>query len=254
MGNLIKFEFHKVFRSKYLYIIFGIGLVFAFVNALMMWGLNAIMEEVGEPTTPYSGYLNAKSALAGTASFSTFAGIFVGIFATEDFTQHTIKNIIGRGYSRLQLYFSKYIVSLVLVIALAILQVLASLALGFALFGDGGLPIDDNVFLIFLCQLLCVITFHSVFFAISFSVAKVGLAIVINILAFSLITTIVALIDTFANIPDVQFTYYLVDGILANLCQPYTNMDVVPLGIGLLFAYIAVSQTAGILLARKKQF
>ena len=205
MGKLIRFEFRKVFRSKYMYIIFGIGLLFAFISPITILASNALMEEMGQMTVPYSGYLCAKSALA--SSFSTFIGIFIGIFATEDFTQHTNKNIVGRGYSRLHLYFSKYIVSLVLTVGFAVLQILLSLILGFALFGDGGLSIDDNVFLIFLGQLLCVIAYHSFFFGISYAISKVGFAIVVNIIATSGIATILALIDLFVNEEKMSASY-----------------------------------------------
>lgn len=252
MGNLIKFEFRKVLRSKYMYIIFGIGILGAFVTPLMIVASNLVSQELGMATTPFSGYLSAKTALS--SSFSTFIGIFIGIFATEDFAQHTNKNIIARGYHRLQLYFSKYIVSLILCVAFAILQILFSLILGFALFGDGGLSIDDNVAVIFLGQLVCVLAFHAFFFGVSYAVNRTGLAIVINLIATSGISTILGLIDAFANNQELKLSYYWIDGVLLNLSQPYTDTDKILPGLLIMVGLIGLSHLLGILVARKKQF
>ena len=165
MLQLIKFEFRKIFRSKYMYIIFGIGLLMTLLTVPMIRLLNNIMEEIGQPTTPYSGYYAGKSAL--TTAFALMAGIFVGIFACEDFAQGTNKNIIGKGYNRLSLFYSKYLVSLILTVGYALLSILLSLGLGYAIYGDGGMSVDDNVAVIFICQLVCVIAYHAFFFAVS---------------------------------------------------------------------------------------
>ena len=252
MGNLIKFEFRKVLRSKYMYIILGIGVLSALLTPVTIWAMNLFAEELGQPVTPFSAYLSAKAAIG--SSFSLFAGIFIGIFATEDFAQHTNKNIIARGYSRLQLYFSKYIVSLVILIAFALLQVLVSLSLGAIMFGDGGLSIDDNLAIIIFGQLLCILAYHSLFFGISYAISKTAGAIIINVLVTQAVTTILTLIDIFLNNEELVLTYYWIDGVLSNLSQPYTDTSVILPGVFILLGVIALSQTLGILTARRKQF
>ena len=252
MLELIKFEFRKVLRSKYMYIILGIGVVFALFTPVTIWAMNLIAEQLEQPTTPFSAYLSAKAAIG--SSFSLFAGIFIGIFATEDFAQHTNKNIIARGYTRLQLYFSKYIVSLCLLICFALLQVLASLALGAIMFGDGGLSIDDNLAVIIFGQLLCILAYHSLFFGISYAISKTAGAIIINVLVTQAVSTILALIDIFINNEELVLSYYWIDGVLSNLSQPYTDLDVVLPGVFILLGIIALSQALGILTARKKEF
>ena len=252
MLELIRFEFRKVLRSKYMYIIFGIGLIFALLTPVTIWGVNLFAEELGQPVTPFSAYLSAKAAIG--SSFSLFAGIFIGIFATEDFAQHTNKNIIARGYTRLQLYFSKYIVSLVLCVGFALLQVLFSFALGAAMFGDGGLTIDDNLAVIIFGQLLCILAYHSLFFGVSYAISKTAGAIIINVLVINVVSTILALIDVFVNNEEITLSYYWIDGVLSNLSQPYTDTSVILPGVFILLGVIALSQTLGILVSRKKQF
>ena len=166
MGKLLKFEFRKLLRSKILYIILGISVVFVIMNALVLVLLDNIMREIDvELISSYSAYGFTKGAL--TNSFVTIAGVFVAIYATEDFTHGTCKNVIAKGYKRLQVYFSKYIVSLIAIIAIAILCVAASLGMGLALFVNDFGSIADNVPVIIIGQLLCVIVFHSMFFTIA---------------------------------------------------------------------------------------
>ena len=252
MLQLIKFEFRKVLRSKYMHIIFGIGLVLTLIMVMTTKALNIILLEIGESEIPYSGYFCGKSALA--TAFSLMTGIFVAIFACEDFNQQTNKNIIAKGYKRLELFYSKYIVSLILTVSFAIILVLSSLGLGYALYGDGGFTINDNVAVIFLSQLLCAIAYHAFFFAVSYSVARPAPALAINIVVPSALQIVVGIIDIILNKEDFHITDYVIDGVLANLSSATTNTDIILLGVIMLLVYIALSHGLGILVARKKQF
>ena len=252
MLQLIKFEFRKIFRSKYMYIIFGIGLVVTLLTVSLIGFTNAMLEELGQPTVPYSGYYAGKSAL--TSAFALMTGIFVGIFACEDFSQGTNKNIIGKGYNRLSLFYSKYIVSLILCVGYAIILVLLSLGLGYAIYGDGGMSVDDNVAVIFICQLVCVIAYHAFFFAVSYSLARTAPAIVINIVVPSVLEIIIAIIDILINSEEFLLANFVIDGALANLSATYTNTDIILPSMLVLVGYIALSNGLGILFARKKQF
>lgn len=252
MLKLIKFEFRKVFRSKYMYIIFGIGLALTLIAVLMTKAMNSILEEIGESPVPYSGYYSGKSAIG--SSFSLFIGIFIGIFACEDFHQQTNKNIIAKGYNRLSLFYSKYIVSLTLSLGYAIILILTSLGLGYAVYGDGGMNIDDNVAVIFLTQLLCVIAYHAFFFFISYSIAKTGAAIAINIVAPMAASTLIAIFDILINNPDFKIANYVIDGVLLNVSSTYTETGLILPGSLLLLAYIILSNGLGVYIASKKQF
>ena len=252
MLKLIKFEFRKVFRSKYLYIIFGIGLFITLVTIPMIWLANSVLAEIGEPTVPYSGYYAGKTAL--TSCFALMTGIFIGIYACEDFAQGTNKSIIGKGYNRLALFYSKYLVSLILLVGYAIILVLASLGLGYAIYGDGGMSVDDNVAVIFLGQLLCVIAYHAFFFAVSYSIGKTAAAIAINIVVPAVLEVIIAIIDVLINSEDFLLQNFVIDGALANLSSTFTNTDILLPSMLVLLGYIAICNGLGILIAQRKQF
>lgn len=252
MLKLIKFEFRKVFTSKYMYIIFGIGLFMTLLSVLMVKAINTIAEQMGESPIPYSGYLAAKAALS--SSFSLVSGIFIGIFACEDFQRKTNKNIVGKGYNRLELFYSKYLVSLSLTVAYAVILVLLSLGIGYLAYGDGGIKIDENVAVIFLMQLLCVISYHAFFFFVSYSVSRIGAAIAINIIVPALLEGLVAIVDIIINNPNFKIGDYIIDGVMINITSPYTNTDLLLVSMLLLIGYIIISNVLGALIANKKQF
>ena len=250
--NLIKFEFRKVFRSKYMYIIYGIGLFITLITLLMTKALNSILEEAGQTPVPYSGYYSGKGALS--SSFSLMSGIFIAIFACEDFAHHTNKNIIAKGYNRLSLFYSKYIVSLILSISYAVILVGLSFGLGYAVYGDGGIVIQDNVAVIFLMQLLCVIAYHAFFFAVSYVVNRTGVAIAINIIVPSLLEAIVAIVDIIINNDNFKISNYVLDGIMMNISGVNTDTSLLLVSMFMLLGYIALSNVLRALLANKKQF
>ena len=252
MLKLIKFEFRKIFRSKYMYIIFGIGLALTLLAVPMVNLVNMMAEMTGEPTIPYSGYYAGKSAL--TSMFALMTGIFIGIFACEDFSKGTNRNIIAKGYHRLSLFYSKYLVSLILCIGYALITVLLSLGLGYAIYGNGGMTIDDNVFVIFICQLVCVIGYHAFFFAVSYSLGRTAPAIAINIVVPSALELIITIIDILIKSDEFLLSNFVIDGALANLSATYTNTSIILPSMLVIVGYIALSNGLGILVASKKQF
>ena len=122
------------------------------------------------------------------------------------------------------------------------------------MFKDSTLTIDDNLAVIIFGQLLCVFAYHSLFFGISYAISKTAGAIIINVLVTQAVSTVLALIDIFINDQELVLSYYWIDGVLSNLSQPYTDTSLVLPGVFILLGVIVLSQTLGILTARRKQF
>ena len=252
MGRLIRFEFRKLFRSKYFYILAGIGLAFVVLNLVTLIVMSDIMEELGQgDLVPYSAYLSAKSALG--ASFTTIAAIFIAIFACDDYMMGTLKNIVGKGYNRFALFYSKYIVSLIATILMLVINVLFAFVIGQIVWQDG-VPIDDNVALIVLGQLLLVVAYHAIFFAIAYSFGRLGPSIAVNILGPSAIGLILALVDLFIENEEIVTSNYWLDGILLNFVSTATDPDLIPISIALLVVYTLIANGVGVLIASRKQY
>ena len=260
MSRLFRFEFRKVFRSKYLYILLGGAIGYVFLNGLTLYFVNWILEnlvtEAGEVIPPgmfdYNSYSYTKSAI--NSNFLMIIGIFIAIFSCEDNGHGTAKNIIGKGYSRIQVFFSKYLTSLILTVGISIAAILAASLFGLIAWGadsfDKG---DDILIVIILGQLLSVIVYHMVFFAIAYSVGRSGGAIVINILAPLGLSLVFQIVDILINREGFSLNSYWIDGILLNF-NSTTNTDLFVSNFLLLFVYYAAALVPSILVARRKQY
>lgn len=136
MQNLLHLEFRKLLRQKSYYVCFGIALLMLLLSTLVLTTL----------VRPFSDDAAARGNLGAhimlltpeLSAFSTMAGIFAAIYICDDYTRHTVKNIVARGYSRAKIYFSKLItagaavtVMYILLAYASFLMVLPDLAMGF---------------------------------------------------------------------------------------------------------------------------
>lgn len=210
MINLLKFEWRKLCQSKLMYIVYGLGLL----SLTLMIVLSKVM---GAPASNAS--LALLNGISGSSMIS-LTGIFLALFATNDYSQHTIKNIYARGYSRTAVYFSKYLVSLAVVFVVAI----AYMCYGFLLMLMTGNPAQGltaagcgNLAL----QALWLVGMHGLFFGLSTMVARPGVAVALNVvgitLLFSLLNTLLSL--CFAKVPNYNFnlTDYQLEYVLMTL-------------------------------------
>ena len=262
MAKLLKFEFRKLLRSKIIYIILGMAVGFVVMSALVLVLLDNLLREIDpELISSYSAYSFTKGALNN--NYFTIIGVFIAIYATEDFAHGTCKNVIAKGYKRLEVYFSKYIVSLIAAIVIALLCFATSLGMGLALFNNDFGSITDNIPVIIIGQFLCLLVFHSMYFTIAYTLGKSGPAIAINIIAPLGITLLLTVGNLLINKEDFDLSRYWIDGILANfsggsslinVASTSTDESLFASNFILIFVYLGISEALGILFANRKQF
>ena len=265
MANLLRFEFRKLLRGKIVYIIAAIAVLFVILNGLVFFLFDYVLTEIDPEASgligSYSAYYFTKAAL--TNNFTIIIGVFIAIYACEDFGHGTSKNVIGKGYSRLKVYFSKYIVSLVAVIVMAILCFLTALGFGLILFNNDFGSVTDNVPVIVIGQILCLIVFHSMLFTLAYMIGKSGAAIAINIVAPLGITLILTILDLIINREGFSLSNYWIDGIFSNftgassslnLPTSTTDESLFVSNFILIFVYLAASEALGIFFAQRKQY
>lgn len=252
MNKLIRFEFRKLFRSRYFYVISVIGILFILLTGATYSIIKAVAGS--DPGIPVQNtYAFIKGALGNY--FTLLTGIFVAIAATEDNANGTIKNVIGKGYSRLKVFMSKYIVSLIGVLIISLLVVGVAVIYGSLAFDK--VPTQDNIALIIFGQLLSIITYHAMYYAISSGFGKIGPAIAVSIIGPMGMTIAFTLADTAvmtAQLPvQAKPSNYWLDGLFANFTSGPN-----PIGNGpcfaLLFAYLIVAILIGFLISRKKEY
>ena len=250
MNKLISFEFRKLLKSKYFYIITAISVMFVLLSGLTNKAISDALIANGETVQPYSSYLFTKGALGGT--YTMFIAIFVALFATEDSASGTLKNIYAKGYTRSRVYFSKYIVSLIAVLIMSAVTVLFAYGYSYFIWGNN-LEIADNIFIIIVGQLLGVVTYHAIFFAISTAFGKVGPAIALNIIGPMAVSLVLGLGDAFIKSENAKLTSYWVDSLYSNFTASVSNQNILRMGIVLFIVYTGLAICIGMILNKKKE-
>ena len=256
MGKLIKFEFRKLLRSRYLYIILAVSLLFVIINGLIAnlaaEMANKLAESNGGEKVVVSAYGFIRGALSN--SFALFLGILIAIYVCEDFSHGVLKNIVGKGYAREKVLYSKYIVSLVATLALAGLMVLMAVIYG-NLAWPGTANTSDNLALIILGQLVGVITYHALFFALAYTIRKPGFAIAINVVTPLAISLVLTLVDTGLKNAKMDFniSQFWLDNVFAAFTNSGNDASLFGKNIAILIVYFAAAFVAGLLINRKRE-
>jgi len=109
MSNLLKTDFYRLFRSKSFYIcgfiafaLFDLGLILIYLLSNMA-AVNGAEISVAKSGIEFG--LNAFPDMDSQIILS----IIIGIFITSEFSHGTMKNVVSKGFSRIQIYFSKLI-------------------------------------------------------------------------------------------------------------------------------------------------
>ncbi len=248
MGNLIKFEFRKLFKSKSLYICLAVCL-----GLILLGGLTTkvIIENVEGDIDLPSKYTMLQGAIS-SASVTLIAGIFTALFVCEDETSGTIKNIYAKGYSRGRVFISKYIASLVAILIFTLGSMLIAYMFGSSTWPNATASVN-NLFLDIIGQVILVIAYHSIFFAISSKLGKTGSSIAFNIVGPMLVSMVLTMADAFLKLDNFKLSSYWIDSLLTNLGQTtVTNQNITTaIVMGIIYSVLFVG--VGFTLNKKKE-
>lgn len=250
MNKLIPFERRKLLKSKYYYILTGVAVLLALIAIITTVLLHDVISETLGTESTVSAYNQAKGSMDSV--FFYIVAIFVSLFAVEDMSHGTMKNIIAKGFSRQQVYFSKYLVSLGAVLMMSLLTVGVSFLVSLILWGNAE-PIQDNIPLIILGQLLGLAAYHALFFAISYSFGRTGPAISICLLGPMVISLVLDLVDLLTKKLNFKLSEYWIAPLQSNFTGDTDTSMILP-GILLLACYTAAGFLLGLLLCRKKEY
>lgn len=208
MEKLLIFEFRKLFKSKYFYILMGLSIAFVLISGITENALinaTAALYEIEEPIS-INGYSFVKAILGGSA-FSIIIAIFISLFACEDAMHGTNKNVLAKGYKREYVFLSKYLVSLLMTLLIALLTVLVGYILANALW-DFSVIEGDKVIAIICGQLLGLLSYHALYFFIAYTVGKNGLAISLNIVGPIVVSLLLNMLDALINSDKITLSQY----------------------------------------------
>jgi len=226
MNKLLKLEFRRLFMSKVLYICIAISLamllISAFTSKLLYEAMSQIAEEDMEGMAELGiAALDLPTSLSllkgvGSSSLTLILAVFIAIFVTEEYTGDIIKNIYAKGYSRDLVFFSKYLSSLAGSLLIVLADAIFSIIIGKALFGEFG-TMGKNYISSFIAILFLIVSYDTLYFAISIAIRKTGGSIAISIFGPIVINLLLNLGNAISKSETLDLTEYWIAGRLTTL-------------------------------------
>lgn len=207
MRKLIRFEFHKLIRMKSLYIITAIFLALNIYTYYLMYDYG-----FGETT----GLCAALDVICST-DFLMLFGIFAALYTCDDYSGTTIRNILARGYTRTQIYFSKLIV---LIVAALMMTVVSTLVIGIYAGScwEAGLDAFDGDTALLIAALLCLlVAITALYYAVCTAIGKTGLSVAACLLLDTVVTLAIGVVILVFELEDMSALEYWITNIISNV-------------------------------------
>ena len=264
MKQLLKFEFRKLFRMKSLYICSAVIVLltlftFGALKIMEMIMTNGeIMSAVGITELSVTGmeFLNAKycmvSALSGT-DISILISIVVALLFCTDFSTGAIKNIVAKGYSRISIFFAKYIASVAASVILTAVCWLSGFVIGFSFWGEIGDDWIVSVLIIMGVQLLIMLAYCSIVCAFSALFKRTAIVIVLSIFLPTVLEVVLLVVDIVINSPTFSVSSYWLSSCLYDISYiSAQSADIVRAAVTS-GVYIAVLTAVGVFASNKSE-
>lgn len=261
MNRLLKFEFRKLFRQKSFYICGAIMVGMILLSTVTINMMMDIMASAdGSITTGMEGYmgyhgLQMLADALNNSSLSIILAVFLPLYVCSDYTSDTLKNIIAKGYGRVSIYASKFIVSLTAVTIYVLICWLTGFLSGTAFWGAGSLGDSSagEFILVLLTQLLLAYAYTAFFFFIGVTLRKGGGAIAVGIVGPIVLNLIISFVDAFWDKKSFTLADYWLDNMMINASSTSLTSEVMTRSIVTALIYIIVFGVGAHLIGRKHQ-
>ena len=214
MGRLLHFEFHKLIRQKSFYICLAVAVAMLFVSTYTTYLISKDVVDAAQMG------ICGMEVMTGAASGGTLVmvmGVFIPLFACEDYASGTIRNIVTRGYTRLGIFCAKLITVLLATALMTAVCMASGYLIGTAFAGSGTQPFDADTVKLLLCQLAVILAEAALFYAVSSVLQKTGGAIAICLVLPMVVTILLTLADTALAEKEIELSGYWIDRINASL-------------------------------------
>ncbi len=205
MKRLLKLQFRNVFHNKLFYVCLGLSLllgpVLSIVLSLTLSNMFQTGNGIDQKVLPQIiSFLGSELGLVSI--------IYIALFSCLDFNEGTTKNIIARGYTKKQLLFSKYIVS---IISLFTMYLVTCLIL-FIVYIKNGIGFESVLLLQLLVYIIGIIATTIFYSTISFISEKNSAAIIVCLFIPQIISFAIAAIETQTKL---SISKYWIDNVSA---------------------------------------
>lgn len=235
MFKLLNFEFRKLIRQKSFYICIA-AMLALLIGSAYTTELMTAKSGVEDPSLSGISYL--MEAISGSA-LSAVLAVFIPLFICEDYASGTIRNIITRGFSRLEIFIAKLIAVLAATVLMTAVCLAAAYLVGTAFWGAGEPSLGSEQVKILLCQLAVIAAYATMFFAISSMLQKVGGSIAISLILPMAAVILLSLADAALAEREIELSGYWIENLgrsLASVEAEAEDIKKALIGAGCYFA------------------
>lgn len=250
MLRLLNFEFRKLIRQKSFYICIAVMLLLLLGSA---YTTELMTAESGVENPSLSGISYLMQAASGSALSSVLA-VFIPLFICEDYTSGTIRNIITRGFSRLEIFLAKLIAVLAAAVVMTAFCLAGAYLVGTAFWGAGEPPLGSEQVKILLCQLAVIAAYATLFYAVSSMLQKVGGSIAICLILPMAAVILLSLADAALAEREIELSGYWIENISHSLSSVEVDAQDIKKSLIGAGCYFAASIAASWLLIMKREY
>lgn len=253
MINVIRSDFYKLFRMKSFYICGLLSGIFGVLSVMLLDVAGDFLMIGKDPN-------GINSITYSMGDSETFATIFLSLLVASEFSHGTIKNMVSRGISKVNIYLSKIIVGIFTVITYSLTSILFGFICASIKWGVG--EYNQNEFLeilkMFGLYILAAICLESMFIMIAFVVRNTGGTIAVNLVLLNAIAAIIfPVIDLIAAQWDVihraiDSSAYWVGTYTGTFAKLGLEQYIINRGIIVCLSYFVISTIIGIVTFYKK--
>lgn len=250
MFRLINFELHKLIRQKSFYVCIAVMIALLLGSA---YTTELMTAESGVEDPSLCGINYLMQAASGSTLTAVLA-VFIPLFICEDYACGAIRNIITRGFSRLEIFIAKLTAVLIATVVMTAACLAAAYLVGAAFWGAGEVQFGTEQIKILLCQLAVIVACAAVYFAVSSILQKSGGSIAVCLILPMAAVILLKLADTALAEHELELTGYWIE----NLGRPLASVDAAAedikkalIGAG---CYFAAGIAAAWLAVRKREY
>jgi len=237
MFNLLKADFYKLRKSR--------TFLFSVLACLGLGAIHILIPDAPADLFGINSGVGALEMLATNFHIQIFVA-FIAIFVTAEFHLGTIKNTISRGVGRIQIYFSKFLVSSIATVALLLIYVLIHMVLATIRWAFN--PYD----IITISEAINFIALHALFIA-AYTAFFMFIAIAFRNLAGALVTSYLYLIVIMIILPaEGTLVRYELNWIVRNFGVFEPTYPELWHGIIVALAWMAISLVTGVAIFKKQ--
>ena len=240
MIKLRKFQLRNLFKQKSFYVCMSVIIGLAALMTISSTLLSNL-------TSVKIGKINSNSILLSFITpghFDTILTIFVALFFSLDVSNGTMKNIIARGFSRKQVFISKYTTTIIGVTIMFVASIISSYLISIIV-GGNLVAIDSDTLSKIIVYYVNILGLTSLYSLISTITSKSSGALVACLLTSFLAPGIFTLIDVLLKL---KKGFTISEFWIANASNNNTTLALL-----ICLVYIVVSFIVGIIISKQKE-